>query len=1176
MLWIVSRPLRHDQPADPHLADVHDFLELHELDAERGVLRPLEEWLRRFPGSEAAIAAEWLELQRASTPEDAPRARIESGEGRTLVGPYELLRELGRGGQGAVHLARDTRLKREVALKILAGSFDGLQSITIERLRREAEVIARLDHPSLCAILDADLGASPPWIAMRLVPGETLACVLARARQGGAAQSGGMLFPPANATQVRAVCALFERAARALHAAHEAGVVHRDFKPGNLMVDPDGRPVVLDFGMAEDRTSDRQLTVQGDVHGTPDYMAPEQAEGRRDEVDGRADVWALATSLHEALTLERPWSRPTLPATFQAILSEPAPRAGAANAAVPRDLEVVLATALEKDPAGRYGSALEFAEDLRRVREFEPIHARPAGPLLRFARWTRRHPRIAAATVGAFLALSAGLGAALHLLARERDALSNSLGRHLAQRSAMLAQEDSARAHILGVEAVQRSPNWLSRGALSQALDGNFLERRFLQPPPARSCVALALDAAGAVCALAFDDGTVRIVRLSDGVDVAMRRFEPPPVALAFDEASGELCLAQGSGARIVGASDLADRSVVELGVEVQHVARAAGRWIIAAGAWRALVDGAPVDLAPLRGRARRVEHAGGRVLLVDDGATLLQAAQGGTMVVGWSTPRCLAATLAPRGDLLALSRADGTLEALRVDAGASSVGSARLDPPATTLAFGLGGERLAVASRRGEEGRAWILDLRNFGLQPLVGHGGRAVQALCATSDGSRVWSAGHDNSLCLWDFATGREIARSWSPKRTLELLATADGRRILERSSGAQVQVHHAGSRSDALLLGGLRGAVRMAGFAGASGAERAHAVDATGELRVWDATDGRELGRAGGGSVLRAAARDAARTHVATYDAQAQLVVASALDGAVAWRRAHEAAPDAERRDAAHQASLDLASGGARAVVVDQRGAWLMSAGGSSSKLDDRDAHGACFDASGALVLTFGADDLAVVHDAVDGRRLAEHAWKSRGAARGAKLACALPGGGWALYCAEGKLRFVDARAGDLHEPLAVFDTAALRAPGETGPLLIVGRFGGRALRVQAPAGGPSVWPSARPAASIVDADMSQDGSIVAAVCGDGSLVVSSAQDGSPWMVRSLPGAQGTCCALSKDGARVLVAQSDGMVRIYDRDPLPAALRRLPRSLDEWEVKGERELAAPLRFEPLVGR
>ena len=1176
MLRRVAQPDRYHQPADPHLADVHDFLEQYELDGARGVRRPLEEWLRRFPDSQAAVAAEWLALQEDAEPRSgsaAPAAR----EGASLVGPYELVRELGRGGQGTVHLARDTRLKREVALKVLSGALDGLHSSRVERLRREAEVIARLDHPSLCAILDADLGASPPWIAMRLVQGETLAAVLGRARQEGSARSGGLVFPPADATQVRAVCALFERAARALHAAHEAGVVHRDFKPGNLMLDADGRPVVLDFGMADDSNSDRQLTLQGDVHGTPDYMAPEQVEGRRAETGPRADVWALATSLHEALTLQRAWARASLPATFEAILREPAPRAGAGNAAVPRDLDVVLATALEKDPARRYASALDFAEDLRRVREFEPIRARPAGPLLRFARWTRRHPRVAAATVGGFLALAAGLVVALQLLARERDALSNSLGRHLAQRSAMLAGEESARAHILGVEAVERSPNWLSRGALSRALETSFLERRFVQAPPARSVAAVAVDPRGALCAMAFDDGTLRTVRLADGAELASRRLEPAPRSLAFDEEGAELCAAAGEEALVLGAQDLVEHARTALGAEAQRVARAAGRWIVAAGAWRALEGGSARELAPLAGRARRVEHAGGRILLVDDGAVVLAAgALSNPLDKLWSVPRCLAAALAPDGRQIALSREDGTLEVLSPGATPALAGSTRLDPPAVALVFGAGGMRLAAACRRGEEGRAWSIDVRTFGLVPLPGHQGRAVQALCTTADGLRVWTAGNDTSLCLADLATGRELARSWSPTRAVELLATSDGARIVERTSGAAVQVHHAGSRPDSLLLDGLRGGVRLAGFAGAGMLETVHAVDATAAMRVWSAGDGRELGRAEGGSVLRAAARDPERARLAVYDAQERLRVYSLVDGAEAWSRTHAGPEAGSARDTTAPAQLDLAPDGGAAAVCDRRGAWILRADGTSSKLDNDAAVGACFDRAGKRVLAFGAHDRASVHDAADGRKLADCAWTPRGGGHGAGRACALPGGGWALYCADGKLRFPDERGGESREALAVFDVASLRVPRGNGPLLLVGRFGGRALRLQDLASGTSVWPHTRPTASIVDADLSLDGRGVVAVASDGTLVLGDARDGAPWMERPASGAAPAVCALSADGSRVLVGGIDGVVRVFDRDPLPAALRRMPRRLESWEVELEQGLAAPLRFEPAAGR
>jgi serine/threonine protein kinase len=188
---------------DAQLADVSDFVDQYEADRARGVERPLDEWLRRFPSSQAEVAAEWLALQQPVAAPESPQS--------SLVGPYELLRELGRGGQGTVYLARDTRLRREVALKILSGGFDALASSRVERLRREAEVVARLDHPSLCGILDADLSAQPPWLAMHLVQGETLAAALARARADGSAQVGGIDLPPRNATQVRAVCALFER-----------------------------------------------------------------------------------------------------------------------------------------------------------------------------------------------------------------------------------------------------------------------------------------------------------------------------------------------------------------------------------------------------------------------------------------------------------------------------------------------------------------------------------------------------------------------------------------------------------------------------------------------------------------------------------------------------------------------------------------------------------------------------------------------------------------------------------------------------------------------------------------------------------------------------------------------------------------------------------------------------
>ncbi len=437
---------------DPEAAAVFDFLNSYLDERERGLARPLAYWLARHPGHESAIAREWLALQEqggpaAPVPDDAARR----------VGPYRVLGELGRGGQGAVLLAEDTRIARRVALKVLGAHFDSVSEERRRRFRREAEVIARLDHPGICGIYEADIDGPVPYLAMRLVEGESLARLLARAREGtggarpgveGAQPAAGGAQPAANDTSslsrlagewpprtpfdVRQVSSFFERAARALHAAHEAGVVHRDVKPGNIMVTAEGAPVLLDFGLAREEESDDQsaLTQPGDVFGTPAYMSPEQLERSSSELDRRSDVYSLGAALYEALTLHRPFEAPTRAELYRLIAQAPLPDPRAHNPALSSELVVVLQTALEKDRERRYPSALELAEDLRRIREYEPIRARPASLGLRLSRWTRRNPVLAATLV----ALAVGLSIALVALAGERAALRVALGRYLAGR----------------------------------------------------------------------------------------------------------------------------------------------------------------------------------------------------------------------------------------------------------------------------------------------------------------------------------------------------------------------------------------------------------------------------------------------------------------------------------------------------------------------------------------------------------------------------------------------------------------------------------------------------------------------------------------------------------------------------------------------------------------------
>ena len=513
---------RPDLPreADPRReAAVFDFVNDYMDDVERGGPRSLGEYLARFPEHQDAIAREYLNLSGSAfedTRVGADPTRDQESAGPRRVGPYRLLRQLGEGGQGAVFLAEDTRIARRVALKLLRAGF--VSEIDRRRFRREAEAIVGLEHPGLCGVLEAEVEGEVPYLAMRYVEGVTLGQVIADARGEAAdgarpaaageavasdaggpqraavdedeadpAPAAGLPVRPRSRGELVRVLRFFERAARALHAAHTAGVIHRDIKPGNMILTPEGDPVVLDFGLARTKEPDGadELTMSGQVFGTPLYMSPEQLRGKRDELDERTDVYSLGVTLFEALTLERPFQANNRVALEMAILTKPAPDPRGFNDALDEDVRVVLQTALEKESASRYSSALELAEDLRRVREFEPIHARPAGPVLRLRRWARRQPVIAALLLVTLASLVTGLAVSLSLLASERqaltekdEALGRARGQLMAQRALELSGDNAEAALAVAVEAVELIPHYTTKSALLVAMDACRLERR--------------------------------------------------------------------------------------------------------------------------------------------------------------------------------------------------------------------------------------------------------------------------------------------------------------------------------------------------------------------------------------------------------------------------------------------------------------------------------------------------------------------------------------------------------------------------------------------------------------------------------------------------------------------------------------------------------------------------
>ncbi len=279
------------------------------------------------------------------------------------LGKYRLTREIARGGMGIVFEADDPELHRRVAVKILQEGSSGSQEVM--RLHREAAIAAQLQHPNIVSIHEVSMVRSPKgrpfhFIAMEYIQGQTLAEVL---RKEGISQG----------EKLRMV----EDAARAVAFAHSRGVIHRDLKPGNILVDNRDHVFLTDFGLARAESFTTRLTRSKTIMGTPQYMAPEQVEGRVKDVDTRSDVYALGVILYETLVGTLPFTEENPAVLYHKIVHEDPPRPTKISRSIERDLEVICLKALEKDPHYRYENAEKFVEDLSRWRKGDAILARP-------------------------------------------------------------------------------------------------------------------------------------------------------------------------------------------------------------------------------------------------------------------------------------------------------------------------------------------------------------------------------------------------------------------------------------------------------------------------------------------------------------------------------------------------------------------------------------------------------------------------------------------------------------------------------------------------------------------------------------------------------------------------------------------------------------------------------
>lgn len=356
---------------------------------------------------------------------DAALAAVSAADTNWRIGNYEILVEIARGGMGVIYRARQRHSRRIVALKrVLSHHADSRD--TLVRFRREAEAAASLDHPNILPIYE--VGASDdgvPFFSMKYAP-------------GGSLQEAGPLLRD----NPREIVRLLAKVTRAVQYAHRQGILHRDLKPGNVLLDGRGEPLVSDFGLAKWLETSSDITRTLTIFGTPGFIAPEQAEGKAADLKAAADIYSLGAILFNLLAARPPFLGGHALSVIHQAAERPAPKLRSLVGGVDRDLETICARCLERDPEARYRSAGDLAQDLEWWLEGRPIIARPVSPPARVWRWNKRNPLVAGAMAMIFAILLAATAVSLY---QREAALESNKALHLTLQHASLADLEAAR-----------------------------------------------------------------------------------------------------------------------------------------------------------------------------------------------------------------------------------------------------------------------------------------------------------------------------------------------------------------------------------------------------------------------------------------------------------------------------------------------------------------------------------------------------------------------------------------------------------------------------------------------------------------------------------------------------------------------------------------------------------
>ncbi len=807
----------------------------------------LSDYAARYPEQADRLGQLWPALQMMANLSHSAVVELRRGDSASAIdlalaelGDYRLVRELGRGGMGIVYEAEQVSLGRRVALKVLPFTA-ALDPAQLRRFQTEAHAAAQLHHTNIVPVFSVGCERGVYYYAMQFISGRTLAQIISEQKRAESSSrepswprsAPSVLGTTSDRARFRLVAELGIQAAEALDHAHRLGIVHRDIKPANLLLDIRGNLWITDFGLA--RLQDEAgLTMTGDILGTLRYMSPEQALAHRGLVDHRTDIYALGVTLYELLTL-----RPAVAGTDRQELlrriaqEEPiAPRR--IEPGIPRELETILLKAMAKEPANRYATARDLADDLRRFLADRPIRARRPTAWERVVKWARRHPSVvASALIVSTLAL-VGSSVGTALVWREQGRTKAALAAESVLRSEAVRHEQVIRRHLYAAELNQAHQTW-EQGNVAYALD--ILERQrpapgaadlrgfewgYLwrlcggdrQPPEAqhnRPIRRLAFSPDGALLASGAEDGMIVLSAVDrPGPRKLLQGHKGPVTELTFTHDGNVLASASSGEDHSLALWDLATgqerwrRSGLSEAVRIVQFA-VDGKLMVtlserAATLWNAITG-------EIKGRVPLPKGSDEAMALAPDGKTL---------ITGGSAAEPLLWDLATGKVLRRFVGLHGGSQSLA------------LSPDGQTLAAG---------------GNGWLIVLWDVATGneriALDGNAGGAFM-VAFSADGRTVGALQHAHCVMLWDLVKGRVLSQGIAEGVRTAALAPDGQTFALGREDGSAA-LWNTAPRSPAVALDIPPGQGRSLVFASDSATLMTGTV--AGTITRWDVSQAR---------------------------------------------------------------------------------------------------------------------------------------------------------------------------------------------------------------------------------------------------------------------------------------------------------------------------------------------